>query len=401
MMKEPRSLPNLTETLEAWCRLVEHAPVAMALTLDASHTLRCVSPALALMFDAAPSELLDRPLAEAVSLINSAALVTLLDRVFATGMPEVSAMLEHVHPQRGLVSYTCAVWRIGLDDGGPTGLAIQLQDVTSHVQTHHTDTTLAVHLREVNEHLVLAGLREHAARAEAEAALAVRDQFLSIAAHELKGPLTALNGYTYMLEQTLARTESNALTQRAVSMIERQAKRVDALIDQLLDVSRIERGQFSIDQQWLDLRVLAARVVENVRLTLTQHTLTLTVPDQPLLVLGDDVRLEQVMQNLLNNAVKYSPRGGPVTVALARAGADALLEVTDQGIGIPVDAQGHLFDSFFRATNAGQHSSGFGIGLYVVKEIVTQHGGRVEVESREAEGSTFRVVLPLQVERAA
>lgn len=397
MEQVSRTVSNRTDQFAAWCQVVEHAPVAMALTLGTSHTLHCVSPALAQLFDAAPVELHERPFADAVSLANRDAVAVLLDRVLTTGTAEVSATLEQLHPRRGIVSYTCAVWRIGMGDEPPAGLVVQIHDITRHVETHQADEAIALNLREVNERLVLAGLREHAARAEVEAALAVRDQFLSIAAHELKTPLTALLGYMYVLEHSLDRIETDQLVQQATATIKRQAQRLDTLIDQLLDVSRMERGQFNIDRQPLDLTGLVTQVVERTRLTLTSHTLTLTSPDASVLVLGDDLRLEQVVQNLLNNAVKYSPAGGSVVVTLGQTGSDAILEVTDRGIGIPTEAQPRLFDSFFRAGNAGQQH-GFGIGLYVVKEIVTQHGGRIDVESAEGQGSTFRVVVPLYAE---
>jgi signal transduction histidine kinase len=106
-------------------------------------------------------------------------------------------------------------------------------------------------------------------------------------------------------------------------------------------------------------------------------------------------RLEQVIQNLLSNAIKYSPKGGLMRVAVLRTATNAALEVTDQGIGIPSEAQAHLFEPFYRAANVGGQMSGFGLGLHIVREIVERHGGRVEVESIEDQGSTFRVVLPL------
>ncbi|PLS79520.1 MAG: hypothetical protein CYG59_12855 [Chloroflexi bacterium] len=401
-MKEPGAIPNPTDTLTAWCRLVEHAPVAMAVTLGETHTLHCLSPAFAQLLDAAPLELQGRCVADALAVANADEVVALLDRVFATGAAEVSAVFHHVHPHRGPDSYHWVVWRIGLGDGSPMGLALQVQDVTPHEQRHNTDEALAEHLREVNERLVLAGLREQAARAEAEAALAVRDQFLAIASHELKTPLTSLIGYTYMLQQTASTVmQSDEIFGRAVTLITNQANRLNSMIDQLLDVSRISKGQLRIERRPLDLGALVTRVVAGIRITLKQHTMSLTIPDEPVLVLGDDLRLEQVVQNLLSNAVKYSPAGGPVLVSLVRSGSEALLEVTDKGIGIPADAQMHLFDSFFRAPNAGHHTSGFGIGLYVVKEIVTQHGGRIEVDSTEGQGSTFRVALPIHVETTA
>jgi len=126
------------------------------------------------------------------------------------------------------------------------------------------------------------------------------------------------------------------------------------------------------------------------------------LPSEPLLIEGDDVRLEQVVQNLISNAIKYSPNGGPIAVQAEQQGHQARLLVRDCGMGIPKNDQPHLFQRFYRATNADtQHMSGMGIGLYVVKEIVTLHGGTVAVESCEGAGSTFTVCLPLQPEAQA
>jgi signal transduction histidine kinase len=144
---------------------------------------------------------------------------------------------------------------------------------------------------------------------------------------------------------------------------------------------------------------LARRVVEEVETGLEHHTLVLVTPEEPLMIDGDVLRLEQVLHNLLQNAVKYTPNGGEITVTLERQMNTALLAVGDPGIGIPADAQAHLFERFYRARNATELSvRGFGIGLDIVLELVTLHGGRIDVESVEGQGSTFTVQLPLIAE---
>lgn len=184
---------------------------------------------------------------------------------------------------------------------------------------------------------------------------------------------------------------------RILDMVMRQAQRLSLLVGQLLDVTRIEHGQFVLERAPLELGALVARVVDEFRLSLAVHPSTpivLSGAADALIVNGDAARLEQVMLSLLSNAVKYSPAGSTVTVRVVRAGAEAAIDVADRGLGIPQAAQARLFDMFYRAPNVGP-ISGFGIGLHVVATIVARHDGRITVDSTEGHGSTFRIVLPL------
>jgi signal transduction histidine kinase len=239
--------------------------------------------------------------------------------------------------------------------------------------------------------------REQRARAEAEAAVRVRDQFLSIAAHELKTPLTSLLGNAQLIQRRLAR-EGKGLderNQRLLRVIEEQATRLHKLIEAMLDISRIQSGQLSIESVAMDLGTLTQRVVENIRPILERHTIEIIRPDMPLLINGDELRLEQVLHNVIQNAVKYSPAGGVVTVRVEPQDDRACVTVTDQGIGIPKMALPHLFQRFYRAENVDtRHISGLGVGLYVVKEIVKLHGGEIAVTSTEGVGSSFTISLP-------
>jgi PAS domain S-box-containing protein len=232
---------------------------------------------------------------------------------------------------------------------------------------------------------------------EAQDAVRMRDQFLSIAAHELKTPLTSMLGYTQLVQRRTQREGTlNARDQRALGLVAEQAGRLNRMVASLLDLSRLETGQLSIERTPVDLRALAQRLVEEVQPTLDQHRLVLQDAPAPLLIEGDALRLEQVLQNLIQNAVKYDPEGSPITVTVEPRGAMACVAVTDQGIGIPEPAQAQLFSRFYRAPNVDpQQISGMGLGLYVVKEIVALHGGTVEVTSTEGHGSTFTICLPL------
>ncbi|HEX5692307.1 MAG TPA: HAMP domain-containing sensor histidine kinase, partial [Roseiflexaceae bacterium] len=244
---------------------------------------------------------------------------------------------------------------------------------------------------------------EQRARAEAEEAVRLRDMFLSIASHELKTPLTSLLGNAQLLQRRAKHeggfSERNG---RAIDVIADQAARLNKMIAALLDVSRIETGQLTIERTPLDLGALVRRVVGEIQPTTDQHTIALSMDDEPLWIDGDELRLEQVVHNLVGNAIKYSPQGGPIDVRLERQEAYASVTVRDQGLGIPAAAVPQLFQRFFRANNVDdQHIPGMGIGLFVVNEIVSLHAGTIEVKSREGAGSTFTLCLPLRDSHAA
>ncbi|HEU4323639.1 MAG TPA: GAF domain-containing protein [Roseiflexaceae bacterium] len=229
-------------------------------------------------------------------------------------------------------------------------------------------------------------------------ALHLRETFLSVAAHELKTPLTSLLGQAQLLERRLQRAGLlNGPHERSIATVIAQTRRLNTMILALLDVSRLEQGLLRLERAPLDLRALVQQVAGELTPTLTQHSMMMELPDAPLVIEGDALRLEQVLQNLLSNAVKYSPLGGPVRLALTRAEGEALLVVVDQGIGIPAEALPRLGQRFYRAANVeGSSVSGMGIGLYVVYEIVTLHGGHVAISSAEGQGTTVEIRLPLR-----
>jgi PAS domain S-box-containing protein len=236
---------------------------------------------------------------------------------------------------------------------------------------------------------------------DAQAAIAARDTFLSIASHELKTPLTSMLGYAYLLKRPASQDGINTeRTRQAVDVIVRQTQRLNRIIEDMLDLSRIQRGQWDLARQPLNLVPLLQRAVEEAQLTTQRHMIQLRCSFNELPVNGDELRLEQVIQNLLSNAVKYSPGGGRILVACEIHDQLLQIRVSDPGIGVPQAAQARLWEPFYRAGNVGAYSSGFGIGLYLAHEIVTRHNGTIAVESEEGEGSTFVVTLPLLTDSA-
>ena len=236
-----------------------------------------------------------------------------------------------------------------------------------------------------------------AARKKAEQALELRDQFLALTAHELKTPLTALLGDVHVLHNHLGASDALAAPdQQLLQAVVTQTQRLNKMLLSFLDVSRIETGQLVLQRTPLVLGAFLARLVHDLGSILNEREIVLEGLEQPLTVQGDPVRLEQVFQNLLQNALKYSPATTPVHVKLSQARGKAVVTVHDSGVGIPAIALPRVFDRFYRAPNVqAKDTGGVGIGLYVVKKLVALHGGEVTVASAEGRGSTFTVSLPL------
>ncbi|GAB4127124.1 MAG: hypothetical protein OHK0050_40300 [Roseiflexaceae bacterium] len=229
----------------------------------------------------------------------------------------------------------------------------------------------------------------------AQQAVTLRDRFLAMASHDLRTPLTALLGQAQLLERRLGREAANEALRRSARVITQQARRLQRLVAQLLDVSRVQSDRLVVDLQPIDLCRVLEEIAEDIRPTLHEHSLVLHYPSQPIQVLGDELRLGQVFHNLIANAIKYSPDGGVVRVELTTSATSAIVQVSDSGIGIPIEAQQHLFERFYRAPNAeALRVEGMGIGLFVVREIVQRHGGSITVVSAEGQGSRFTVNLP-------
>jgi PAS domain S-box-containing protein len=221
-----------------------------------------------------------------------------------------------------------------------------------------------------------------------------RSEFLTVAAHELRTPLTPLSMYLQGIERRLSR--GAAIEPELVAKARKQVGRLSRLVEDLLDVSRLESGRLSLSRDAVAIDELVAEVVADFRAASPQHEILLRRPSQGLRAIGDRERLEQVVVNLVQNAIKYSPQGGRVEVSVDRAGSRARVEVTDHGIGIPKEEQKHVFERFFRAHNAATRNyGGLGIGLYVSNEIVERHGGAFEVSSEPGKGATFAFTLPL------
>lgn len=233
---------------------------------------------------------------------------------------------------------------------------------------------------------------------EAQDALAARDEFLSVAAHELKTPITSVRGFVELATRQLAREEGPdpLRLERAVRAVDRESRKLSQLVSQLFDVSRIQVGQFALARAMTDVARLVREAAASAQLTTSQHTIGIEAP-HAVWALVDPLRLEQVITNLLSNAIKYSPQGGAIDVAVARPRADLLrIAVRDRGVGIASERRARLFERFYQ-TRAGDRIAGLGLGLYISRQIVEAHGGQIEVES-PPDGGT-RVIVDLPIDR--
>ena len=223
-------------------------------------------------------------------------------------------------------------------------------------------------------------------------AVRLRDEFLSVASHELNTPLAGLTLSVQALRQTEAPVAADHRSQ-LTDLIDRQAQRLTRLVDDLLDVTRLQSKQFTLRLEDLDLTALVGEVASRAQPQLERaHCELSLVLSGPVQVRGDRGRLEQVLSNLLSNAMKFGA-GRPVKVQVERQGALARLSVSDRGIGIDLASHPHLFERFERGVSA-HHYGGLGLGLYISRQIIDAHQGTIQVDSRPGQGTTFTVELP-------
>ena len=279
-------------------------------------------------------------------------------------------------------THSMTLSRIVDDRGSVTGYVSTSEDVTERVLAHQTlldaletERRAVERLKEVDQ---------------------VKETFVSAVSHELRTPITSIVGFLEMLEDGTY-GDLNRAQADAVARVNANSRRLLTLIDELLTLSRVQDDGLGLDDREIDLRnvVRTAYDVVGPAWAARDLVVTLDLPAEPVLLAGDEDMLERVVVNLVGNAVKFTPDGGRVEVALRRAGDDAVIEVSDTGIGIPAPEQELLFTRFFRSSTAQERAiPGSGLGLSIARAIVEMHGGRVEVVSSTGVGTMFRVCLP-------
>lgn len=226
----------------------------------------------------------------------------------------------------------------------------------------------------------------------------LKDEFVGLISHELRTPLSSILGYLELLRDDEEAPLSEEQLQY-LGVAERNAHRLLRLVGDLLFTAQVESGRFPLDIHDVDLGSVVSASLESVRPVAANAGVSLAgeVPDRPLVVRGDPVRLGQAVDNLVSNAIKFTPEGGRVTVSLREDGEEAVIAVTDTGIGIPAVELSRLSQRFFRASTATRNAvPGVGLGLTITKAIVTAHGGRLDIASEEGAGTSISLRLPLQ-----
>jgi PAS domain S-box-containing protein len=362
-----------------FAEVFSHLPARMALLRGPDLRYELVNEASLEGTGGTSDAILGRPFAE---VSTDPSHVAVLRGVYASGeariMSEAPATITRPDGTRVTSYFNAAV--------------VPLRDAKGKVDAlvyHAVDVTEQVHARTALER---ARGEATAALDRAEAAARVREDFLSIATHELRTPVTSISGYAQLALKALAGGRAERVAP-ALETVVRQSERLAILVTQLLDASRIAGGRLSVEPERIDFSALVTSAIDSARLRSDRHRWAVDVSPQ-LRASVDPVRVEQVLTNLFDNAIRYSPEGGTIRVRLDLDGPTVRLAVSDEGLGIAPEHVDHVFDRFYRG-HSEQGLGGLGLGLYIAREIVELHGGTIGVRSTPGRGTTFTVRTPI------
>ena len=221
----------------------------------------------------------------------------------------------------------------------------------------------------------------------------MKSDFVSTVSHDLRSPLTAITGYVDLLERV---GPVNEKQKEFIHRVQMSVETVTALINDLLELGRIEAGLSGpVDSVQLDQVLEEAIVSQNLLLERKEIDLVCSIPEETQPIFGNPLRMRQMVDNLLGNAMKYSPQKGKIHVSITIEPGQLIFQISDEGPGIPVSDQPHIFDKFFRGSNISSTVEGSGLGLSIVKSIVDMHQGTIRVDSSGDEGATFTIALPI------
>lgn len=387
-----RALDAVEAERERLFGLFMQTPAAVVYLRGPEHRVEFVNPGAIRFLGGDPT---GRPVREALApLAAGPGYLHVLDHVFRTARPysatEVRALIAAgEHGAREEAFFNIVLQPVREADGTVEGILVHAVEVTAQVQARQQVETLAAENARLYD--------------EARDALRQRDVFFSTVSHDLNTPLTTIKGLAQLLRRRAApfgQEQDLDWMREGLGSIDAAASRMRALIGQLLDAARLQAGEpLALDRQQVNLAELVREVAEEQRLVAGKATIRVETPEPEPVGFWDPVRIERVAGNLLSNAIKYSPDGGEIQVCVRLEGegdlAGAVLEVQDQGMGIPAADLPQVFERFFRGSNVTGRISGTGIGLAGVRQIAEQHAGTVSVESTEGQGTRFSVRLPL------
>ena len=359
--------------------ILRRSPAGILQT-DAAGCMTLVNPRWCEMLGHSEAELLGRNILEITHPSSVAETAAAFSRLVAGG-PDFQIEKAYCRKDGSAIRVQANVAAVQSPAGEFLGLIAVVLDISERLRTEEELRRLAAELSEGDRR---------------------KDVFLATLAHELRNPLAPiLNGLQLM---KLSESNDKAL-QQVCAMMDRQVLLLVRLVDDLLDLSRITQGKVALRSEKIDVQTVMAAAVESSRPAIEQagHELTVVVPDEPIFVNGDAIRLGQVVTNLLNNSAKYTHRSGHIRLAAEREGGMAVISVKDNGIGIPPAMLGRVFDMFTQVDRTLEKTTGgLGIGLSLVKGLLELHGGTIEAKSDgEGMGSEFVVHLPVLVDTAA
>lgn len=363
-------------------------------------------------------ELIIISMAEGLLITNELGEITLLNVSAQHLLAQAQLDLKQYTPLRTLALASNVSWLHKLADvidEALTGVTVMNQELIAGEVGESVPLTLSISaaplhdasLSQLQPIGVVAVLNDVTANKQIEK---LKDEFVSVVSHELRSPLTAIKGYTQHLVRRLERRLRKAQQDSAISavdipesydlhslgIIQSQADHLERLVSDLLDLSQVQWGKLHLQYSSFYLADVLAESVRSVQASAEQHTIYLDIAVQDTKIVADKIRLSQVVGNILDNAIKYSPQGGRVTVKLEERGGDYLVSITDQGIGISQEYLDHIFERFYRVRNtASRQYSGIGLGLYVTRAIIEEHGGRIRVTNNKGLGCTFSFTVPV------
>ncbi|TMC42360.1 MAG: GHKL domain-containing protein [Chloroflexi bacterium] len=365
-------------------------------------------------------ELIISSMAEGLLITNEQGGITLLNVSAQHLLAQAQLDLKQNTPLRKLALANNVSWLHKLADiidEAQTGVTVMNQELIAGEAGESVPLTLSISAAPLHDASqvqmgpigVVAVLNDVTSNKQIEK---LKDEFVSVVSHELRSPLTAIKGYTQHLMRRIDRRLRKAQQEqqrsaisagdlpenydlRSLSIIQSQADHLERLVNDLLDLSQVQWGKLHLQYSSFYLADVLVESVRSVQASAEQHTIYLDIAVQDTKIVADKMRMSQVIGNILDNAIKYSPQGGQVTVKLEEREGDYFVSITDQGIGISQEYLDHIFERFYRVRNtASRQYSGIGLGLYVTRAIVEEHGGHIWVTNNKGLGCTFSFTVP-------